>query len=364
MSGFANSIIGGMSKLIRAAIQSPNYVLGSLGWTINKDGSAEFNNVTVRGIIASGTFKGNNFILNNAGLFIYSGTPALGNLVFSLTQAAGTDGFGNAYPASLSIGLATQVQVRLALNGSNAGFLMFGLNSASFVNGIVEGAIIANGGNPYGQMLVNGPAHTGTFKDFYGIELNSSDGTAANAQLLAIYNDTAGAAHIQAQFDFQGLHVWSTLWGTGGVLTVGDNILEQNLSGYKPTFTTYSSTTLTADASLIVNVQANAVYRFECMITYFSSIANTNLSLSFTPTGAGGHLYLATTTQGGTFNWQDILGLSQTLNNPVASTNYAAQMSGILTTGSVTQVQLYFAKVANTSINVNAGSHMKLTRIA
>lgn len=50
--GFNNGILGGMSKLIRAAIQSPNYIAGLLGWTINRDGSAEFNDLTVRGRLA------------------------------------------------------------------------------------------------------------------------------------------------------------------------------------------------------------------------------------------------------------------------------------------------------------------------
>lgn len=45
MSGFANSLLGGASKLIRAAIRSPNYVPGVSGWSINKDGSAEFRDI-------------------------------------------------------------------------------------------------------------------------------------------------------------------------------------------------------------------------------------------------------------------------------------------------------------------------------
>lgn len=48
MIGFASSILAG-TTLVRAAIQSPNYVPGVSGWTINQDGSAEFNSVTVRG---------------------------------------------------------------------------------------------------------------------------------------------------------------------------------------------------------------------------------------------------------------------------------------------------------------------------
>ena len=56
MSGFENNIINALNALIRAAIHSPNYVPGATGWSINKDGSAEFNNLTIRG-----TFFGVNF---------------------------------------------------------------------------------------------------------------------------------------------------------------------------------------------------------------------------------------------------------------------------------------------------------------
>lgn len=54
MSGFSNAVIGGMQKLIRAAIQSPNYQAGVAGWTVNKDGSAEFNNAEFRGTTVIG----------------------------------------------------------------------------------------------------------------------------------------------------------------------------------------------------------------------------------------------------------------------------------------------------------------------
>lgn len=89
--GFQNPIVGGTALRI-PAIQSPNYNPGVAGWIIKIDGSAEFNNLTIRG-----TFNGNNFILNSSGLFIYSGTPANGNLIASIAPASGTDSFGNAY---------------------------------------------------------------------------------------------------------------------------------------------------------------------------------------------------------------------------------------------------------------------------
>lgn len=54
VSGFSNAVIGGMQKLIRAAIQSPDYKSGVSGWTVNKDGSAEFNDVSMRGTVVVG----------------------------------------------------------------------------------------------------------------------------------------------------------------------------------------------------------------------------------------------------------------------------------------------------------------------
>jgi hypothetical protein len=46
---FNNPITGGQGALVRERIKSPDYIPGVQGWSINKDGSAEFNNVTVRG---------------------------------------------------------------------------------------------------------------------------------------------------------------------------------------------------------------------------------------------------------------------------------------------------------------------------
>ncbi len=53
--GFANPITGGGGALVRPSIHSPNYAAGAAGWTINADGSAEFNNLTSRGSVTVGT---------------------------------------------------------------------------------------------------------------------------------------------------------------------------------------------------------------------------------------------------------------------------------------------------------------------
>lgn len=54
MIDFKSNVVAG-TVLMRSAIQSPNYVAGTSGWTINQDGSVEFNNGTIRGTLIVGT---------------------------------------------------------------------------------------------------------------------------------------------------------------------------------------------------------------------------------------------------------------------------------------------------------------------
>jgi hypothetical protein len=59
-----------------------------------------YGNAYPAGLSVSGgaaIITGPDYIFNSAGLFIYSGTPAAGNLIASVAAVAGTDGFGNAY---------------------------------------------------------------------------------------------------------------------------------------------------------------------------------------------------------------------------------------------------------------------------
>jgi hypothetical protein len=78
--------------LVRSDVRSQNYVQGSAGWIIEADGDAEFNSVVIRG----------GQVVGGTALY-YSGTPAAGNLVMSISATAGTDSFGNAYTAGVGI---------------------------------------------------------------------------------------------------------------------------------------------------------------------------------------------------------------------------------------------------------------------
>jgi hypothetical protein len=59
MSGFANTVMGGAADLIRAAMQSPDFVSGVSGWQIAKNGSAQFNNLTALGNVQVEDGSGN-----------------------------------------------------------------------------------------------------------------------------------------------------------------------------------------------------------------------------------------------------------------------------------------------------------------
>jgi hypothetical protein len=95
---FQDELAGG-TILVRPALQSPNYVAGSAGWAIKVDGSAEFNNVTIRGATVAG-----------GQALYYNGAPAAGNLIVSISGAAGADTFGNAYVKGIgAYGAAGQI---------------------------------------------------------------------------------------------------------------------------------------------------------------------------------------------------------------------------------------------------------------
>lgn len=188
MSGYANSILGGASNLIRVAIQSPNYVPTASGWTVNKDGTAEFNNLTIRG-----TFAGLKFIINNLGAFFYSDIPTIGNLIASITSAAGIDGFGNAYVKGIATyganGDTSYVQLLPGSGASTPARLLVGTGdaiedrAAEFIN-----FISGSGGGKTLSLLIQSPRVTGAAAaQISELILNSSTAdltTQPNASLL------------------------------------------------------------------------------------------------------------------------------------------------------------------------------------
>lgn len=86
---YSNPIVGG-TTLVRSAIQSADYVPGVSGWIIRRDGTAEFNAVTVRGSLivvdpATGSYTSITTGLPAVLASFYAGLVALANFTLQMS---------------------------------------------------------------------------------------------------------------------------------------------------------------------------------------------------------------------------------------------------------------------------------------
>ena len=129
-----------------------------------------------------------------SGLFGYAPAPGPGNLVISITNQAGTDPFGNPYPAGISVGPTTGPQVNIT--GGNPAVVKFPLNDASFSSDPAMYGQINIGPPKYAALQIDGPrVPVAAHHDFVEVQLNSpnSDGS-SSANLSLDYTDSNGNA--------------------------------------------------------------------------------------------------------------------------------------------------------------------------
>lgn len=130
---FSDPIAAGDGSLIYPALKSPDYLPGSTGWMISRDGSAEFNNVDVRGqLFVSGS--GTSYIF----IWAPAGAPTM-NLNPDSTGAAHPSPIS---PARIQASLVTPSQDRyvLELQSPDAGVsstpALLQLYSSDYTNSI------------------------------------------------------------------------------------------------------------------------------------------------------------------------------------------------------------------------------------
>lgn len=201
---FNDPIVGGTVLRI-PAIQSPNYVPGVSGWIISIDGSAEFNNLTIRG-----QFAGTDFVIDSAGIFFYSAAPAAGNLILAIANAGGADSFGNTYTEGVNLGNAAGVQVLLRIISSVQAAIQFPTNNANEnVAANITTNVIGAGLTAFLQLVISGPKTNVTgAQDWTQILLNSANfGNTSDASLELNYIGTGGGAHEYAFLDGTGFNI-------------------------------------------------------------------------------------------------------------------------------------------------------------
>jgi hypothetical protein len=179
-------------------LQSPNFLTGVSGWTIRKDGSAEFNTLNLRG-----TFSGTDFIINSNGAFFYNGTPALGNLAFSIAPASGVDSFGNAYISGIAAydtvtGSSIQIRSNTIFMANPNDFSPATIALASVITGFdgmtLHSPAINSTDVQAFLSLVRGPAGGNGLVQISNAALNlkTSVSPSAPANGTSLYVDTAG----------------------------------------------------------------------------------------------------------------------------------------------------------------------------
>jgi len=120
---FDNPLTAG-TVLVRSAIQSQNYIQGSTGWKVAQDGSAEFNNVTVRGTVTGSTINGGTITGSTINGGTITGTTISGGTVTGTTINGGTIN-----GSTIISGTAPNPQVKITTT-SSAGEIVFPSNAS------------------------------------------------------------------------------------------------------------------------------------------------------------------------------------------------------------------------------------------
>jgi hypothetical protein len=240
-----NPVVGGTALRI-PAIQSPNYNPATgTGWAIFANGTAVFYGLT----ITDGVITGPDYIINPSGAFFYSGTPALGNLLASVTPGSGTDSEGNAYLAGFTVydGSAyIQVHVNSSF-GAPAIEMPTGAGSEEDHGAIYTAVANALAVNEYPYMNIFGPGSADDNTQA-GITLVASAKNGASLVAGELVLDDAGTVKIVAYWNASGFYV--TANNDGNTYSTG-KLWKQATS------TTINSTTPIAITGLSYNVAAS-----------------------------------------------------------------------------------------------------------
>jgi hypothetical protein len=129
MSPYRDQIARGDGSLIKASVHSPDYTPGVSGWSINKDGSAEFSDLLGRGEIIVGPDDGFQVVIMTAGgageidMYTHAATEGTPGKILGDVQ---NEGLANEWmglrlrsPAHPVGGVADQY-IQLSLNSQNA----------------------------------------------------------------------------------------------------------------------------------------------------------------------------------------------------------------------------------------------------
>ena len=291
---FGDPIVGG-DTLIRSAIQSRNYTAGSAGWSIMANGSAEFNNLTIRGAE----------VTDSTSLY-YNGTPATGNLVASISATAGTDPYGNTYLAGVNVYAVSNGQNVFA--NLNGGAVNMGLLNSPTTAAVIGYGTLTIGSNQYTASVVGSPVTGGntgslslTSNGLYVLDAAGARPTNVYVSGVVLATDNAGnVLTTQTVSSYNTNWAGNTSYGSlGTVETLSYKLLPDGRVHVHGAFKTGSS----APTTNTVFMLPNGYYRTDRnqLFTWHARIApNSNETIGSGTVQTNGSVAVSSTNSGST----------------------------------------------------------------
>lgn len=169
---FRNSILAG-TNLIRPSINSPDFQTGIQGWSINKDGSAEFNDVVIRGsLVVTGNAESANYLAGASGWQLRDDGTAEFNGNVDMLSAVITGNIESANYVAGTAGWQLRDDGTAEFNGNVdvlSAVVTGGIQSANYVAGTAGWRLRNDGFAEFNGVfltgLVDGKVHTGALVD-------------------------------------------------------------------------------------------------------------------------------------------------------------------------------------------------------
>lgn len=210
---FQNSILAG-STLVRPAIQSPNYIAGVSGWAIKANGTAEFSQVSARGVLATGLPTDPRVELNT-----YAGTSSV-IFFYDATHVSLTDNVP--YITSVGPALTLNSPTWNSINGGN-GVGTFLVQSRSYLAPNLSGFQVVNvlsNNNFGGAINVTDNFISGSATDWQGVNVAQFAADVQSEARLDTYASPSGNLYgnVGANSTSTFMH-WENATGTGQAVT-------------------------------------------------------------------------------------------------------------------------------------------------
>jgi len=316
-------------------------------------------NVTM-GAISGTTFTGNDFVINTSGAFFYSSTPALGNLICSVTSVAGTDGFGNAYHSGVAVYGSSSAYIQLAtfsgqpqlkmlpggvMHSTEAGFVYINAINAGLANEQQQ-IIMTSGqsGHDSGGLVINSESADGTVGANAWIGLgattpmtwNENNVLVAANQPLGLQNSTTPTAlpgYTQPFSDNNGALAYTDAEDTEAYKTGRRTLYLTSNTG---SLATSGVTTIAALSSLVGLDSALRAYRIhgQLLVQAVATGAEVQIQINL-PSGSDGQFaYFATRSTFSTFGASVSGGINANVGLAISLTMgnvYIVVLDGIFT---------------------------------